>query len=1826
MRNQRQIFYSAKPFPFEQTQINHPSYLLPNFCHGPYSTDPSNSSLAVISQPYYKPPDVQAVCLVQDRQFISQQQTHQYNPYYNLSSTLQTVTNTNLQLPGQMPFSQFPNNFPNQSKNSTFHPADHNVDHGKKNKVKFIAPKIEEIGKTSEFYDAHSKIQELSDDSSFDYTIEAEKMVSALCNTSSNDLEKYENKSILNGAGDISVNKKNPIEGTSIGVQTQDDTKYSELIKKLTLWGCGEAENILYSGKCHRTSKLEWLMNLSMATRTAITKSSTCFSIFAGDRILIQDLINSLLRISNGWLILDNYLNKQPGLIDKYDRNLIKSFQIWEAATHELLQNVVNTFIILEKNTEHEEIETSGTPGTFPGDISIYTTCDLLEPPVKFNLAPGSAISSHNFQYSDQKETKAKGKWTIAENITEINSKTKKPSLNAEFFHLKNKILEDNRNKRQSDRFYNENFQDFSSDVDLKCSKTREKEMKMNFNVPSVFESKESVPMKKMTLLSQIEPNVSSSRKDEMTANLSAWFASMRNSIDEKSGTLKSQEITRDKMDLTRQLQLDANRQLLSLQNMQSIQSAPWNAANLINNQQSRKTRDEYDSSEDVRIYMKPGSYNVPKKRHQKRCNRKGDNSRNRHSNKSDPSFSIPKIDSNLGSKINFPGPFFKNSDNLMNNPSEDVTWKAACASAEFFLEVMNFNKNQQNQVTQNEERKINFETDLIFRDHSESKMFWNKNDWMPRNWRLDEYDQSFDNDHALNNRSFEDDQRNYDRTFEDEKILKNDPIYGNDWTLRNNQTFSDNQILKNNQTFLDDQMLKNDQTFPDDQLLKYNQTFLDDQMLRNNQTPEDDQMLKNNQTYENEQMLKNDQMLKNNQIYENDPILENNQTCENDQMLRNKDQTFVDKILENNDQMLSSLKKNEILRKSDQILRNNDQVLKARDQTLRKNEIFRNNDQIFQRSDPFRKSDLFKDDETFGYRNKVKKTEDVEPDKNLNQMIKNRNVFKDLDQMIGQTNKQAGNRKQTYNPNSVIKNHDQIDKHDLALGNHEQIINEQEMIKDQIMNYYSRRRNDQIIKKQDTLGKQNYDHHDQTIKNETFSDQDQNKDEMVRNQRITKMRNQKQLFNYQDQWRDGHFVRSQDPRIGKEHIHDHNYQMRNQDQNQMQDQVQNWMQNHMQRQTQSQMKDQMENQMKDHIQNQIKNQMQNQMKNQMQNPMKNQVQNQMKDQMHHRIKDKMQREMRDQMQNQMKNQVRNEMRDQVENQMRDQMQNERRDQVQNQLKDQMQHQMKNHMQIQMKDHMQNQIKDLMKDRMKYQTNDQESYQMKDEMNNKMKQIQKNQNPRKNQMMKHRDEMKDRMSRSQDQIQNQMENQMKDQMQQQMQNQMMDQRQHQMQNQIMDQRRHQMQSQMKDQVQQQMRNQMKDQLQNQMQNQMKNQIKNQTMKVFMMKDQKIKDEMMKNQKIKDQMMEDQKIKDQMMKDQNIKDQMIENQMLKDQIMEDQIMKEQMTKDQMMNQMMKDQMIKGHMLKDQMIKDQMLEDQMIRGQNQVIRIQNQKQRRSKSKKQKDEKNCDASSYEASEDDSEPSAKASRALKRLNETKSGKTNVKTDSWLIRTLNNVSKGKIEDQDNDLASSDSLNSSIEQIEGINETIGKSSNKDLFPSFSKISVIPGEITGKATYSETVRRSTSNSGKVKNEAGSISPFAGKKINRNDEKLYFGQKSRKATGKRFLKDVENEVQIEDNVKSKFFKEEGRVKSTLGRGRRKDNNLVLDGKYKSDRGWSVWYSSRRKQILSPLAVRKLETIYQTISKMDEAYLFKYPSSTEVSQQKMVDFHLFIFLIVN
>lgn len=998
---QQQLSYSPKPLVlYDQTTNNAPipppttSFLIASstYTHGSFSGDQyNNSGITLIPQPYFKPPDVQTFCLIQDRQNIQQQEQPSHSSYYNISATntcnLQTINgNSAFQFPNLNPYAATANftngqvTGPVQTVHSNQiypnHPASLVYGSLQRDKPVVTAATLDiaplKVGKnkiptvdtsrvtpiSSENYDEWplqtitspcndlfniklstedeanretktsssekatsnvcTKAQEehYSDESStsFDFTIEAEKMVSALCNISSNDINKEETKTeksnstpLFSGAGDTASNKNTWFtefcadygSGTSIAVQTDgpclDRTQYPELLRKVIYWGCTEAEIVL-NDSCKTNARCSWLKNLSTATKTAVTKSSTCFPIFAGDRVFVGDLINALLRISNGWLVLDNYLNKQhyPSLNDKFDCELLRCFRLWEESTHELLNQIIHAFLKLEENGNasnfEQRPESFGT--SFPGDVSVYTNRDLFDPSSTMitskqkpdnkknnrdssNGAQLSTGSLRNFslynssqeKQSSQKESKLRSKWTVTENLTTIDSTKSVPdmflghaepagqpnsrfrsrgssssaktdtstqSLNAEFFHLRSKILTESnqdpsrqwlfkekkqefpenkvspqenadtvfRLQRQLDEncesnyaqkclsrvessFLNpsislesiyfpatndhENFYPsyaicppYTVDYGNKNSKSFEQNHRNKTNMDLVYVGKSStsqlelaaVPKDKMTLLSQIEPSIPEKSSEEMTANLSAWFASMRNSDNRQMpfmnpadvntetvvprGSTRA-EMSKNAMDLgscIRQLHIDANRQFHTLQNIQSVQTTPWNAYNLISNRvQVQQVPEEYDSSEDVRVYMKPGSYNVPKKRHQRRSNRRlessasrnvtngtSNNHRNHYVNNKEKTFCGPAsstpvsrptatpISNDVNTfantmKVPFPAtpivppPTFslensprilKRSDTSNYTVSEDVTWKAACASAEILLEALN--------------------------------------------------------------------------------------------------------------------------------------------------------------------------------------------------------------------------------------------------------------------------------------------------------------------------------------------------------------------------------------------------------------------------------------------------------------------------------------------------------------------------------------------------------------------------------------------------------------------------------------------------------------------------------------------------------------------------------------------------------------------------------------------------------------------------------------------------------------------------------------------------------------------------------------------------------------------------------------------------------------------------------------------------------------------------------------------------------------------------------------------------------------------------------
>lgn len=989
-QQQQQLSYSKPMMLLDQTANNVPTAVPPpsksflvassTFTHGPLPGEHySNASgmTHLLPQPYFKLPDMQQTCLIQDRQNAQQQQPQQHPvqaSYYNISApnvcSLQTLNArssfplanvspyasltpfTGNQFPASVQSSsllpsspvgllfaprkplplftlEFPSFKHNASKTPSIPVGNHNETIGSSWPPQFEASSKDSYdpqatGNDLESADcplqkaastvAKTDEEHYSDASSasFDFTIEAEKMVSALCNTtSSNDLNKEESKAaktdsaqLFSGAGDNVSNKTTWFADfcseyeniTSIGVQTDgpcvDRSQYPELIRKTAYWACTEAEVALGSDDSQTDPKRYRLARLSSATKTAITKSSTCIPVFAGDRVFVDDLVNALLRISNGWLSLDNYLNKQhlPNLLDRLDPELVACFHTWEESTHELLKQIARTFGKFGENDEASDVErkrkeTCGS-SSFPGDVTHYVTnCDLFIPlpassllrrdatekassqeiprnpttvPLSSSLRGLQCNSAQQEQHSaSHKECKLRSKWTITEDPPSAINGTKsvpdisvchtdgaasltsnkfrakdstkrfdltQKSLNAEFCRLRNQVSESNADATKDRRldYVSENKLSMYSDHSTEHMGLRSPAMSnrmsyrglyaqncvsLAFPAPGQSDSSyltpnpgilayggpshplstnpcsigdfrggrtpeqlygdksataspvhagrsqvdpielPTVPKNKVTLLSQIEPRTLDKESKEMAANLSAWFASMRNAqLPPTVSTLEEARLSENTAQrllaqrempkysgALKQPQMDANRQFQALQNLPNIQSTPWAAAgNFVSGRpRAQRVPEEYDSSEDVRVYMKPGSYNVPKKRHQRRPNRRSDNSatsRNVHAssqhnvcggktkNASVPAsstplshFNVPTLSANVGNgtliKTSFPSasqlpaPLFnpenspsilKRSESLSQDAHRDVTWKAACASAEILLEALN--------------------------------------------------------------------------------------------------------------------------------------------------------------------------------------------------------------------------------------------------------------------------------------------------------------------------------------------------------------------------------------------------------------------------------------------------------------------------------------------------------------------------------------------------------------------------------------------------------------------------------------------------------------------------------------------------------------------------------------------------------------------------------------------------------------------------------------------------------------------------------------------------------------------------------------------------------------------------------------------------------------------------------------------------------------------------------------------------------------------------------------------------------------------------------
>lgn len=274
------------------------------------------------------------------------------------------------------------------------------------------------------------------------------------------------------------------------------------------------------------------------------------------------------------------------------------------------------------------------------------------------------------------------------------------------------------------------------------------------------------------------------------------------------------------------------------------------------------------------------------------------------------------------------------------------------------------------------------------------------------------------------------------------------------------------------------------------------------------------------------------------------------------------------------------------------------------------------------------------------------------------------------------------------------------------------------------------------------------------------------------------------------------------------------------------------------------------------------------------------------------------------------------------------------------------------------------------------------------------------------------------------------------------------------------------------------------------------------------------------------------------------------------------------------------------------------------------------------------------------------------------------MKTDSWLIRTLNNASIGKQRQHEDDVnrRSSEFSNGSeivdtkpdqfaSSSIANIMSTADIKTHATVIDSeypaiFSRENVfncfVKNDETstkeleshvGRATYSETVRRSmkTSNLHLEKKEplkscvsspVSTVIPIPGRKCQRKDPEQSYQllHKSRRSADKKTARNADsNDPQLEEgsctkvgDVKLNNVTSRSSTTAKANHGKKKDLEWKdLEGKCVSksgDRGWSVWCSSKRKQNLSSLAFSKLETIHRTIWQMDEAKVFKYPLSCD------------------
>lgn len=297
----------------------------------------NNSGMTLIPQSYYRPPEIQTFCLVQDGALTRQQQQH-HESFYNITganscglqasksftntsqmsnvgsySNIATFSNNQLPAVQSTIFSTIsPMGFIVGDVTRDRNTATVNLPKSVENKFEIMTTNCATSSRTEnanyvtqkfsssglgEFHasgkhardnrvpqknirssNTFTTEEKFSDESttSLDFTIEAEKMVSELCNTvsSSNMAGKEETKIKLckgnisfGGTGDDVCDEtywfpdlyadygNNATATVRKSVETQthgndlERQQYPELIRKTAFWGCREAENILHSAR-----------------------------------------------------------------------------------------------------------------------------------------------------------------------------------------------------------------------------------------------------------------------------------------------------------------------------------------------------------------------------------------------------------------------------------------------------------------------------------------------------------------------------------------------------------------------------------------------------------------------------------------------------------------------------------------------------------------------------------------------------------------------------------------------------------------------------------------------------------------------------------------------------------------------------------------------------------------------------------------------------------------------------------------------------------------------------------------------------------------------------------------------------------------------------------------------------------------------------------------------------------------------------------------------------------------------------------------------------------------------------------------------------------------------------------------------------------------------------------------------------------------------------------------------------------------------------------------------------------------------------------------